>query len=329
MKNWVWNFFLWLTVVGPSFAADERPEESVDVGAVLSEYAEAKGAEDRLAALKKLRPVLIEGSLPNEERLEVAEVCVSLMQSDDNELANYASDLMSWMGVEILPLVIEVLKSDDPNGWARASSVVSSIASREEDLSKLDPAIPHLAKLLESEEKADMHNAFYAMSNLGLKAQPHLMKQLGKDDYYVRVMLKWFLKYGRESLKPLCGKLEDGSLAERRAALKILYHLSWETPDLQPLLVEEALGLLKKAVADEDLIIRSQAVDTLARFEKEAEPALDALVAALEKPDAPVYGIASAVLKIGPRKSDVDAFLEAAGDFKSGSFKEVGRRCLP
>ena len=315
IRTWILLGFVLILAVTPLVSQEgEGP-----VGEILAVFHENNDKAAQLAALKKLRPLLLEGTLADEEKLQIAGICVPLMQAADDEIANGASDLMCWAGMETFPFVLNILKSDSPNGWARACSVISMMASREENVGKLDSAIPHLAKLLESHQKAAMNNAFYAISSLGLNAQPHLMKHMGGDDYYDRVMLKWFLKHGKDSVEPLCGKLRDGSLAKRRAALKILYHLSWETPELRPLLAEEGLELLIRSVAEEDSTVRHRAVDTLGRLGKEAAPALDALVAALGKPNPPLFAIATAILEIGPRKADVEAFLDATKNFERAS----------
>jgi HEAT repeat protein len=299
---------------GSLLADDGPPKKPADVAALLKQVAEG-GRGGKLAALGVLRQAAVHEQL-GEHKKGVIKQCAELMYSKDGELSEAACDVLSWLDAEAVPPLVEALQSKDLRVRSDAARLISSIASRyRSQAEKMDAAIPHLARLLEGKaDSADTarHNAFYAMAELGPRAIPHMIARLDAEEYFQRVMMEGFVRHGEKSVEPLCKALRTGDVATRQGAAFMLFQISWRAPDVLPALERKALGPLTEAIGDTNQLVRSRAIDTLGRMEGRAKPALEKIIAALEKPGAPFYSIAGALGRIGPEPKHLEALLDGA-----------------
>jgi HEAT repeat protein len=292
--------------------ADDRPPAAkVDVAAVLKKLESGDGKE-KLAALGELRRAAVDKQL-GDRKPHAVKLCARLLTDKDHDLANAACDVLSWLDAGAVGPLVEVLQSGDANAQSRAASAISSIASlNESQLDAMDVAIPHLAKLLRGGRESARHNAFYAISALGPRAIPHMIAALDAEEYFQGVMMKGFVRHGEKSVEPLCKALRTGEVTVRRNAAFMLFHISWQARETLPALESKALRPLMDAIADDDQLVRSRAIDTLGRMESRAKPALDKIIAALDERDAPFKAIADAARQIGPEVKHLDALFDGA-----------------
>jgi HEAT repeat protein len=297
-----------------SLADDGPPKQPVDVAAVLKTVEDGDRGE-KLAALGRLRQAAIQDQLGDHKK-NVIKQCTELMQRKDSDLAEAACGVLSWLDAEAVQPLVEALQSKDLRVRSDAARLISSIVSRHpSQVGKMDAAIPHLAKLLDGKPDAAntaRHNAFYAISQLGPRAIPHMIAALNAEEYFQWVMMKGFVRHGEKSIEPLCKALRTGDVTTGRNAAFMLFHISWRAPDVLPVLEEKALGPLTEAIGDDDQLVRSTAIDTLGRMERRAKPALEKIIGALDQPDAPFASIADAARRIGPEVKHLGALLEGA-----------------
>lgn len=294
---------------GGALVADDSRPAPVDVAVVLKTI-ESGSPDDKLAALKQLRREAAYKRLA-EHKKRTIELCAQLMEGKDSELASAACDVLSWLDADAVPALVKALQSQEPVTQARAALALSSIASLNRgQVDKMEPAIGHLAKLLHGEDKPARHNAFYAITEMGPRAFPHMIGALDAEEYFVRVMTKGFVRHAEEAIPPLCAALRKGDVATRRNAAYVLFHISWRAKNALPVMERQALGPLTEAIGDRDQLVRGQAIETLGRMEERAKPALDRIIAALEPPDAPFTAIANAAAQIGPRVKHLDALFD-------------------
>lgn len=289
----------------------EDPPADVDVAAAVKQLERGNRGE-KLTALDQLKHAAAHEKLAAHKAVTI-KLCAQLLHQQDRDLGNAACDVLSWLDADAIPPLVQALESKDPWVLSSAALVISSIAHlKKPDAAKTDIAILPLAKLLRSEDKSARHNAFYAISELGPQAIPHLIGALDAEEYFQTVMMRGFVRLGRESVEPLCKALRTGSVTTRQNAAFMLFHISWQAPEVQPLLQSKAITPLTEAIDDQDQLVRSRAIDTLGRMDGRAKPSLDKILAALGQPDAPFASIANAAGRIGPQVKDLPALFGGA-----------------
>lgn len=296
---------------GSSVSFAQQPEATGYVSAVLKKI-DAGNRKEKLAALQKLRSAANSNQLGGQKNKAI-KLCARVMRSNDADVAAAACDVLSSLDAEAVPMLVKALQAKEPATQSRAARALSSIASRHKaQLHKIQIAIPHLAKLLHAGPKSGQHNAFYAITEMGPRAIPHMIGALDAKDYFQWVMMRGFVRHAKESVLPLCVALRKDNVKVRRNAGFMLFHISWRARHALPLLESKALGLLTAAIQDKDKRVRGWAIKTLGRMEGRGKPALDEIIAALKQPDAPLREIAGAARRIGPQLKHLDALFEAA-----------------
>jgi HEAT repeat protein len=304
----------WAALFGfavPGIAAARQPAPPADIAAALRSL-EAGDTAEKLAALTLLRRSASDNQLGG-QKADTIKLCARLLRDKDSELADAAGDVLSWLDPDAALPLVEILQVDDPHAQSRAARVLAQIAARHpSQLVRLDVAIAPLTKLLVGESQAARHNAFYALSELGPNAIPHMVEALDAEEYFQWVMMKGFVRHGERSVEPLCKALRTGDVSTRRNAGFMLFHLAWRAPEVIPFMERKALGPLTEAIHDEDQRVCAAAIDTLGRMESRAQPALNEILAALQRADAPFRSIADAARRIGPEAEHVAALFDGA-----------------
>jgi HEAT repeat protein len=306
----------WIGCLGQLVGDDRQSTNAQNVSAVLKKI-ETGDRQEKLAALGQLRYSAAHKKL-EDHKASTIKLYALLLQSKDSEVADAACDVLSWLDAEAVPPLVEALQSKDERVQSNAARALSAIASlNKSQLDQMDVAIPHLAKLLASKadakrQSAARHNAFYAISELGPSAIPHMIAALDAEEYFQSVMMKGFVRHGEKSVGPLCKVLRTGDVTIRRNAAFMLFHISWQARDAMAALQSTALGPLTEAIEDDDPQVRSRAIDTLGRMEHRAKPALDKMIAALQQPNAPFKSIADAAGRIGPEAKHLEALFDGA-----------------
>jgi HEAT repeat protein len=273
---------------------------------------ESGSPKEKVAALKQLRLEAANKRL-GEHKKRTIELCAQLMEDKDSELGSEACDVLSWLDADAVPVLVKALQSKEPITQSNAALALSSIASRNrEQVDRMEPAIGHLARLLHGEANSARHNAFYAISEMGPRAFPHMIEALDAEEPFVWVMMRGFVRHPEAAIPALCEALRKGDVPTRRNAAFVLFHISWRARKALPVLERQALGPLTEAINDKDQLVRSQAIETLGRMEERAKPALDKIIAALEQPDPPFAAIANAAAQIGPQVKHLDALFDGA-----------------
>ena len=137
-----------------------------------------------------------------------------------------------------------------------------------------------------------------------------MIEQLDAEDYFFRVMLGGFQRHAEQSIAPLSQALEKGDVKTRRNVTTALSQIAALKPDVLGEFETHALAPLTDAISDEDLLVRSQAIEALGRMGPHAGGSLDKIVAALEHPNPPYLPIAGAVKGIGAQPKHLDTLFK-------------------
>jgi HEAT repeat protein len=228
---------------------------------------------------------------------------VALVHDTRPEVRVAAVESIGRLGVRAraaLPTLLHALR--DPHPQVHQEAIVAIRPMR----SGITKALPRLRELLTSKDYLTRTLVAKTLAEWGIKAWPltaQLGEALGDPELPVRLAAAHALaQIGERSLTALQKALRDPRKEVRLAAIKALEERA-KTP--------AAFAILQTALADKDTTVQEAAILAVGSAESFAKPAIPALIAYLNSPQAPLrQGAVWTLSRIG--KAAVPALQKAA-----------------